>query len=459
MFSRILTFSVLSVFCVLTAISSVYAHDVSGENIQYTDDLTHSHGSGRHTHENVDHWAKGKQVDPGYAGYDRQPGQNFNVPRKDPVTTDNDVYHSHLKPGWVHDDASHANILPDPDPDPPQEDTNVRHQHSATHSHGDYGEHTHTGSHRHTTPHGTPNPHPHPHYWDSHPLPDNQQPNNQQPNNQPTNNQPTVTQPTVTQPTVTQPTVTQPTTVATGGTSEGTSEAGESQTPVDTSTEQNFLRAQQKYGTPLEGTPETQPKPQPLLPIRITEYMVRDWTAGIGGLPQWIEVYNPNTEAVNLKGWTFQYATRRSATAPHKVHTLTLAGTQDGFSIAGGGVAILSTRKVPAWRFSGIGASQVYNLSIDNVLKRGWVLTDADGAEIHRLGRAAFGALGDPVAPLHQNQARVSHQVVPSESPPEVYYYGHREDMGSPGFYEQPAPAAPSAVRRKRVGTWAALKK
>ncbi len=274
-------------------------------------------------------------------------------------------------------------------------------------------------------------------------LPENQQPVNQQPNNQPTVNYPTVTQPTA---------------VATGGTSEGTSEAGESQTPVDTSTEQNFLRAQQKYGTTLEGTPETQPEPQPLFPIRITEYMVRDWSAGSSGLPQWIEVYNPNTEVVNLKGYTFQYATRRSATAPHKVHTLTLAGTQDGFSIAGGGVAILSTGTVSAWRFSGIEATQVYNLNIDNVLKRGWVLTDADGAEIHRLGRAAFGALGDPVAPLHQNQARVSHQVVPSESPPEVYYYGHREDMGSPGFYEQPAPSAPSAVKRKRVGTWASLK-
>ncbi len=449
MFSRILTFSVLSVFCVLTALSSVYAHTLA--NPSYDGDLTHDHGSGLHTHENVVDWEKGEQIDPGYDAYNRQPGGGdaFNVPEKEAEESGNTITHPHIDPDWNHDaDPAHDSITT-PDPDRPQEDTNVRHQHSATHTHG--GEsHTHTGWHRHTSPH----PHPTPHIWDSHPFPDNQQPNNQPTNNLPTNNLPTNNQPTVTQ-----PTVTQPTTVATGGTSEGTSEAGDSQTAVDTSTEQNFLRAQQKYGTPLEGTPETQPKPQPLLPIRITEYMVRDWTAGIGGLPQWIEVYNPNTEAVNLKGWTFQYATRRSATAPHKVHTLTLAGTQDGFSIAGGGVAILSTGTVSAWRFSGIEATQVYNLNIDNVLKRGWVLTDADGAEIYRLGRAAFGALGDPVAPLHQNQARVSHQVVPSESPPEVYYYGHREDMGSPGFYEQPAPAAPSAVRRKQIGTWAALKK
>ncbi len=250
-----------------------------------------------------------------------------------------------------------------------------------------------------------------------------------------------------------------------GGTPEGTSN-GATTTTVATpvvgeggGTPEGTSSPQQVVSSGPQATqPGAPPERQPLLPIRITEYMVRDWTAGIGGLPQWIEVYNPNTEAVNLKGYTFQYATRRSANAPHKVHTLTLAGTQDGFSIAGGGVAILSTRKVPAWRFSGIGASQVYNLSIDNVLKRGWVLTDANGKEIHRLGRAAFSALGDPVAPLHQNKARVSYQVVPSESPPEVYYYGHREDIGSPGFYKQPAPAAPSAVKRKRVGTWASLK-
>ncbi len=214
---------------------------------------------------------------------------------------------------------------------------------------------------------------------------------------------------------------------------------------------------------PIETNASQERRPgSPLMqPIRVTEYMVRDWSAGSGGLPQWIEVYNPNTEeTVNLKGYTFQYATRRSATAPHKVHTLTLAATEDGFSIPGGGVVILATQRLPARKFSGIEVStQVYNLNIENVLKLGWVLTDADGTEIHRLGREAFGALGDPVAPLHQNQARVSYQVVPSESPSEVYYYGHREDMGSPGFYKQPAPAAPSLVRRKQVGTWAALKK
>jgi len=194
--------------------------------------------------------------------------------------------------------------------------------------------------------------------------------------------------------------------------------------------------------------------------------MVRDWSKGVGvgnsNLPQWIELYNPNTRSINLKGWTFQYATQQFRNSPIKIHTLTLATTGDGFSIAGGGVAILSTQSFSVrkpWGFSGIQASQVYTLNIQNVLKRGWVLTDADGREIHRIGREAFRALSDPVAPLHQEGARVSHQVYPSEAPSDPYYYGKPEDIGSPGFYSEAAPAAPSVVRRKRVGTWASLKR
>ncbi len=431
MVSRILTFSVLFVFSVLTAISSVYAHTPANPNYVT---ICHDHDGKRHCHSNAIHSHYGTTAGGG-EGDPARYHEHWKTPHGDLHSNDEGIT------DWVREEL-----------------VDTEHTHTLyTHQHDDYVVHTHTGTHTHAYTLGDDD-HTHPGLsWSfDHDgvgrrtdTTVDQPPNNQPPNNQPPNNQPTVTQ----------PTVPQPTTVATGGTSEGTSETGDSGTPVDTSTEQNFLRAQQKYGTTLEGTPETQPEPQPLLPIRITEYMVRDWSAGSGGLPQWIEVYNPNTEAVNLKGYTFQYATRRSATAPYKVHTLTLAGTEDGFSIAGGGVAILSTETVSAWRFSGIGASQVYNLSIDNVLKRGWVLTDADGKEIQRLGRAAFSALGDPVAPLHQNGARVSYQVVPSESPPEVYYYGHREDMGSPGFYKQPAPAAPSLVRRKQVGTWAALKK
>ena len=270
--------------------------------------------------------------------------------------------------------------------------------------------------------------------------------NEQPPVDQPPVDQPPVDQPPNNQPTVTQPTVTQPTTVATGGTPQGTS-SPQPAGPVST------------QSAPQERRPAS-PRMQPLY---ITEYMVRDWSKGgvrIGNsnLPQWIELYNPNAEAVNLKGWTFQYATRFFANHPYTIHTLTLAATEDGFSIPGGGVAILSTQQLREGKFSGIEATQVYNLNIENVLKRGWVLTDADGREVQRIGRDAFSALRDPVAPRHQEGARVSYQVYLSESPSESYYYGDSRDIGSPGFYAQPAPAAPSAVIRKRIGTWARLK-
>ena len=261
--------------------------------------------------------------------------------------------------------------------------------------------------------------------------------------------------PTVPQPTVPQPTVTQPTTVVESGTSEGTS-------------------SPQPVGPVVTGSAPRQTRPaSPVLqPIRVTEYMVRDWSKGgawIGNsnLPQWIELHNPNATAVNLKGWTFQYATRFFANQPYTIHTLTLAAPEgasedvleNGFSIPGGGVAILSTQQLREEKFSGIEATQVYNLNIENVLKRGWVLTDANGKEVQRIGRDAFSALRDPVAPRHQEGARVSYQVYLSESPSESYYYGDSRDIGSPGFYEQAAPSAPSAVRPKRIGTWAALKR
>ncbi len=413
-------FSILSILCVFVSVASVFAHDPPADMLIVT--LRHPE-SGKETPKRLS--------DPGVT---IEKNEN------------EDGVHVHVyKVEYTADELRTSGVLRMRETFDGGILTETEHQHTfPAHKHGNYVSHTHTGTHSHTSPLDT--------HSDPHTVDDDH------------SNVGTRTTP-MQNPTETPiPTVGggggAPPAVEESGTPEGTSEAGDSGTPVDTSTEQDFLRAQQKYGTVLEGTPETQPERQPLLPIRITEYMVRDWSAGSSGLPQWIEVYNPNTEeTVNLKGYTFQYATRRSATAPHKVHTLTLAGTQDGFSIPGDGVAILSTRHLPAWRFSGIEATQVYNLNIDNVLKRGWVLTDADGAEIHRLGREAFSAFGDPVAPLHQNKARVSYQVVPSESPPEVYYYGHREDMGSPGFYEQPAPAAPSAVKRKRVGTWASLKR
>ena len=474
MFSKILTFSVLSVFCVLTGISSVYAHTPT--NPTYDGDLYHEHGSGWHYHRNVVHWETGEQIDPGYEAYDRQPGVGFIVPKKDPVPSGNTINHEHIDPAFNHDGSNHVpgstgyEPAPRTDPTPdPSGNTNEWHSHTFTaHSHGTYASHSHTVRHKHSS---ITNPHPHanPHYLDndhsnvgtrsaqgaviqpSSPqeagaLGRIQLPADQQSSPQQGARLGVVLQQSGNQQPGNQPTVTQPTTVATGGTPAGTS----SPQPVGPVATQSAPQERQP-GSPL------------MQPIRVTEYMVRDWSKGgvIGNsnLPQWIELYNPNIEAVNLKGWTFQYATRRFRNQPYEIHTLTLAATADGFSIPGGSVAILSTQKLPARKFSGIEVEQVYNLNIENVLKRGWVLTDADGREIQRLGREAFSALRDPVAPPHQDGARVSHHAYLSESPSESYYYGDSEDKGSPGFYEQPALAAPSAVRRKQVGTWASLKR
>ena len=444
-------FGILLILCVFVCVVSVFAHDPpAGEHIMtvQTDDgteISRSWGDSQVTisdHTDVN----GVHVH-GYKVTFTAAELGTDVELSATKTYGGEVEsHLHSFPAHTHDDFGphwhvgrhfHANPS-DTHSDPHDVDddhsTLVRqqpsHTHGVTHQHDGYTVHTHSLSHSH------PNPFSEHAYTVSEVHERSLIPTR-------------VHERSLIPPPPTPPPPTPPT-----GVGDGTPVVEESGTPEGTSSPQPVVPVV------TESPPqETPPEPPPMQPIRVTEYMVRDWTAGIGGLPQWIEVYNPNTEAVNLKDYTFQYATRRSATASHKVHTLTLAGAEDGFSIPGGGVAILSTGTVSAWRFSGIEATQVYNLSIDNVLKRGWVLTDADGAEIHRLGRAAFGALGDPVAPLHQNKARVSHQVVPSESPPETYYYGHREDIGSPGFYKQPAPAAPSAVKRKRVGTWASLKR
>lgn len=37
-------------------------------------------------------------------------------------------------------------------------------------------------------------------------------------------------------------------------------------------------------------------------PLIVTEYMLRDWRKFGGGLPQWIEIYNPNSKPVGLSG-------------------------------------------------------------------------------------------------------------------------------------------------------------
>ena len=93
MFSKVLRFSLLSVFCVLTAISSVYAHEPN--NPTYDGDFYHQHvGWDWHYHRNVVHWEKGKAID-------QQTGE----------LSDTSLVHDHAKPGFIdahsfsHDDS------------------------------------------------------------------------------------------------------------------------------------------------------------------------------------------------------------------------------------------------------------------------------------------------------------------------------------------------------------------
>lgn len=197
---------------------------------------------------------------------------------------------------------------------------------------------------------------------------------------------------------------------------------------------------------------EPEPEPIPLLPLRVTEYMVRDWSHHRRVLPQWIELHNPNSDAINLKGYTFQYATPKFATNP----SIRMIQFTD-FVIPANGVSLLVTHQVGRFEtFDGLTAEQVYDLKIPNALKRGWVFTDADGQEIYRVGKV-FGVIHNPIAPLHQGESRVSHNIYASDVPLTAYFYGHRLDVGSPGFYEQPVPEAPT-LKRPRFGLWAASK-
>ena len=440
MVSKILTFSVLSVFCVLTAISSVYAHNAPTTYVTHC----HDHGENPHCHSNA-YGTSHYGPDPNHAGEGIAPT----------------VFHEHWNPSYDHDGDHASGSITDW---VVEEETDTEHTHQETvHQHDDYVVHIHSTTHSHS---GGLEDHSHPlSHWEF------GFPNHDGVGRRTTTDDTSDTSPTRTPPagdgggTPAGPPGPSTTTSTTVG--DGTTAVVESGTSEGTS-------SPQPAGPVAAGSApqERRPASSLLRPIRVTEYMVRDWSKGgaiIGNsnLPQWIELHNPNATPVNLKGWTFQYATRFFANHPYTIHTLTLAtpegasedASEDGFSIPAGGVAILSTQQLREEKFSGIEATQVYNLNIENVLKRGWVLTDANGKEVQRIGRDAFSALRDPVAPRHQDGARVSYQVYLSESPSESYYYGDSRDIGSPGFYAQPAPAAPSAVIRKRVGTWAALKK
>ena len=219
-------------------------------------------------------------------------------------------------------------------------------------------------------------------------------------------------------------------------------------------------------------------------PIIITEYLLKDRPRyPIGYPPQWIELYNPNNEPVSLKGWVFTYAHREFVNYPWRYTSITIAEnteTEDGeiierdFQIPENTAVILATKSARHW--GGIGIEdQVYVLGINNYLKNGWHITDNEGNEFYRIGKA-FNEYGDdpqyhntertrgnPQLPRYtKGTYRIAYQVYPSGEPKETHFYGYGNDIGTPGYFEDAVPSAPTlkvfGPKFKRTTTWAQLK-
>ena len=199
--------------------------------------------------------------------------------------------------------------------------------------------------------------------------------------------------------------------------------------------------------------PSVPPSPEPVelspQPLLVTEYMMRD--GGFERLPTWIELYNPSEREVSLDDWTFTWVTRKFVGLPYDRHVAVIKD----FVIPAKTVVILASKTTT--RFAGIKEDQVYDLGIPcgRCLKQGWQIANRDKKEIYATG----SVFGKP-PPLKRGswKERESWQVYKHENP-KNHYYGRSNDIGSPGFYEQPVPQAPSAVGMIHVGIWAALKR
>ena len=172
--------------------------------------------------------------------------------------------------------------------------------------------------------------------------------------------------------------------------------------------------------------------------LKVTEYMLRNWSrSGHGGLPQWIELYNPNTRPVSVNRWTLESEGR-----PIPITSLVIPAQQ---------VGLIVTQRIAPRHMSGITYDRIFIMPRNSVnLRRGWILTDSNGNTVSRVL--------NPTLPPRKDGYRVSYQQYPSESPTEDHFYGSQHDVGSPGFYEAAAPAAPSLQRPKLAITWGHLK-
>ena len=118
------------------------------------------------------------------------------------------------------------------------------------------------------------------------------------------------------------------------------------------------------------------PNTRPQYPVRVTEYMMRDWSNHRGQLPQWVEIYNPNTSAVNLLGYTLKVKTY-SMKNGHQEETVTISDLSIPPRHCGLLVSQLTTQ-----HSENIDTDRVFNIGFGNILKRGWVLSDPNGVEV-----------------------------------------------------------------------------
>lgn len=225
-------------------------------------------------------------------------------------------------------------------------------------------------------------------------------------------------------------------------------------TPQPTQPQATQGQPQQTGVTPQPTPQATQPQGRqqthvPQQPLRVTEYMVRDWSRSAGGdLPQWIELYNPNPNPILLHNCFFSYVVHQGFNK--KVKHVQV----DNFTVPAKKAVIFVTRAVGPNRFAGVEAAQVYALNIPNSLKSGWLLRTATGGVIFKAGEEFGGAR--PHAPNHVEGNRQSFTRYAEADTETAYYYGSAWDIGTPGYHE-PVRAAPS-VLRKKIGLWGALK-
>lgn len=95
---------------------------------------------------------------------------------------------------------------------------------------------------------------------------------------------------------------------------------------ADDTSQDPELQVNQSQTPPQVAQAIAPPQVVALRTIRVTEYMVRDWSGisgrrlGVGGLPQWIELYNPSSTDLDITGYKFYYALYDWRSRTHKIH-------------------------------------------------------------------------------------------------------------------------------------------